>query len=202
MSQKESQKWLPSLEAVGTARACCPTTRLVSVGDREADIYDVLVAERLEGVELVMRAAWDRCVSTPQRYVWAAVEAQPMVSEIVVHVPRRTTQPAREATLALRFCPLTWCPPRHLSVCSARWPSTVCWRGGFCRPPCWRPVPEAPCSVLLEPDDWQALYGAIHRVPQPLPELPSLGQAVTWVAQLGGFGGRPRRAPPEPEVLW
>jgi hypothetical protein len=28
-----------------------------------------------------------------------------------------------------------------------------------------RSVPEAPCSVLLEPDEWQALYCAIHRVP-------------------------------------
>ena len=32
-----------------------------------------------------------------------------------------------------------------------------------------RSVPEAPCSVLLEPDEWQALYCAIHRVPHRLP---------------------------------
>ena len=44
ISQKESQKWLHSLDAVYTARDCCPTTRLVSVGDREADVYDVLAA--------------------------------------------------------------------------------------------------------------------------------------------------------------
>jgi hypothetical protein len=45
--------------------------------------------------------------------VWTTVEAQPVVSEIVVHVPRRGTQPAREATLALRYCRLTLSPPRH-----------------------------------------------------------------------------------------
>ena len=38
ISQKESQKWLHSLDAVDTARDCCPTTRLVSVGEREADV--------------------------------------------------------------------------------------------------------------------------------------------------------------------
>jgi len=113
ISQKESQKWLHSLDAVFTARDCCPHTRLVSVGDREADVYDVLAAERPPGVDLLIRAAWDRCVSAPQCSVWAAVEAQPVVTAIVVQVPRRGTQPARKATLALRSCPLTLCPPRH-----------------------------------------------------------------------------------------
>jgi hypothetical protein len=65
--QKESQQWLTSLEAVFSARAECPQTRFVSVGDREADVYDVLAAERPEGVELLIRASWDRCVSAPPR---------------------------------------------------------------------------------------------------------------------------------------
>ena len=31
----------------------------------------------------------------------------------LLKVPRRGLQAARDATLALRFCPLTLCPPRH-----------------------------------------------------------------------------------------
>jgi hypothetical protein len=65
-----------------------------------------------------------------------------------------------------------------------------------------RSVPEVPCSVLLEPDEWQALSCAIHRVPQPPPAPPPLGQAVTWIAQLSGFVGRRRRDRPGAEVLW
>ena len=113
ISQKESQKWLSSLEAVCRARDGCPQTRLVSVGDREADVYDLLAAARPEGVELLIRAAWDRCVQAPERYVWATVEAQPVVEHLRLQVPRRGPQPGREATLALRFCPLTLWPPRH-----------------------------------------------------------------------------------------
>jgi len=113
ISQKESQQWLHSLDAVCTARDCCPTTRLVSVGDREADVYDVLAAARPAGVDLLLRAAWDRCVSGPERYIWATVEAQPVVERLLLHVPRRGPQAARDATLALRFCPVTRCPPRH-----------------------------------------------------------------------------------------
>ena len=280
MSQKESQKWLHSLEAVFTARECCPTTCLVSVGDREADVYDVLSAERPEGVELLIRAAWDRCVSAPQRYGWATVEAQPVRSEIVVHVPRRDTQPAREATLSLRYGPLTLCPPRHrraeglvavslwavlvrevdppaevapiewlllttvavesvddaidrVQWYSCRWGievwhrilksgcriearqcetaerlrrclalySVLAWRILYATMLA-RSVPEAPCRVLLEPEEWQALYCAIHRVSEPPPEPPSLDQAVKWIAQLGGFVGRRRSDRPGAEVLW
>jgi hypothetical protein len=125
ISQKESQKWLTSLEAVCQAQDCCPTTRFVSVGDREADVYDLLAAERPAGVELLIRAAWDRCVSAPQRYVWATVAAQPVLEHLILQVPRRGAQPGREATLALRYCPLTLSPPRHRK--SERLPEVSLW---------------------------------------------------------------------------
>jgi hypothetical protein len=53
-----------------------------------------------------------------------------------------------------------------------------------------RTVPEAPWSVLLESDAWQALSCATHRAPMPPAEPPPLSQAVKWIAQLGGFVGR------------
>jgi hypothetical protein len=280
ISQKESQKWLHSLDAVFTARDCCPTTRLVSVGDREADVYDVLAAARPAGVDLLIRAAWDRCVGGPEHYVWATVEAQPVLEHLLLKVPRRGPQAARDATLALRFCPLTLCPPRHrqreglpavtlwavqvqevdpptdvtpiawlllttvavetvvdaierVQWYSCRWGievwhrvlksgcrieerqlasgerlqrcltlySVIAWRI-FYATMLARAVPEMPCSVLLELDEWQALYCAIHHCPTPPEEPPSLDQAVRWIAQLGGFVGRRRRDQPGTETLW
>jgi hypothetical protein len=280
ITQKESPKWLWSLEAVCNARAGCPQTRFVSVGDREADSYDVLAAERPAGVALLMRAAWDRCGSAPQHSIWAMVAAQPVVSTLVLAIPRRGMQPAREARLALRAWALTVCPPRHRKAeglpavtlwavqvhesepppevepiewllvttvavetiedaiervqwSACRWGievwhrilqsgcgiearqrataerlrrclalySVLAWRILYATMLA-RAVPEAPCSVLLDPEEWQALYCAIHRVPQPPPEPPSLAQVVQWIAQLGGFVGRRRRDHPGPEVLW
>jgi hypothetical protein len=280
ISQKESQKWLPSLDAVYTARAGCPPTRLVRVGDREAEVYDVLAAPRPPGVDLLRRASWNRCVNAPQRSGWDTVVAQSVAAQIRLHVPRRGPQPAREATLALRSCPLTVCPPQHrqaegfpaitlwaVQVCaveppvevepiawllcttvavetvddaiarvqwsSCRWGiavwhrlltsgcrlearqcqkaerlrralalySVLAWRI-FYATMVARTVPDAPCRVLLEPDEWQALSCAIHRVPTPPAEPPPRGQAVTWIAQLGGFVGRRRSDRPGPEVMW
>src|SRR6266702_468302 len=40
ISEKEGQKWLTSLDSVIAARSECPDTHFVSVGDREADVYD------------------------------------------------------------------------------------------------------------------------------------------------------------------
>jgi hypothetical protein len=105
ISQTASQKWLHRLDAVYTAHDCCPTPHLVGVGDRAADVYEVLAASRPAGVDLLIRASWNRCVNAPPRYGWATVEAHPSVAPLRLHVPRRGPHPAREATLALRYWP-------------------------------------------------------------------------------------------------
>ncbi|HSF32812.1 MAG TPA: IS4 family transposase [Candidatus Tectomicrobia bacterium] len=65
-----------------------------------------------------------------------------------------------------------------------------------------RAVPEISCSVLLEIEEWQALYCAIHYCPTPPDSPPSLDQAGRWIAQLGGFVGRRRRDQPGAETVW
>jgi hypothetical protein len=85
----------------------------VSVGDREADVYDLFLAERPAGVDLLIRAAWDRAVEGPQPHLWAALAALPRLGRRSVDIPRRAGQPARTATLELRATPVTLRPPRH-----------------------------------------------------------------------------------------
>ena len=250
------------------------------MGDREADVYDLLAATRPAGVELLLRAAWDRCVQAPERYVWATVAAQPVAESLRLQVPRRGPQPGREALLRLRFCPLTLCPPRHrqreglpavalwavqvmevepptavepiewlllttvpvhtvddaierVTWYACRWGievwhrilksgcriearqlatserlqrcltlySVIAWRV-FYATMLARAVPEMPCDVLLEIEEWQALYCAIHHCPTPPEEPPTLEQAIRWIAQLGGFVGRRRSDQPGTETLW
>lgn len=125
IAQKESHQWLTRLEAVVSAPAECPHTRLVSIGDREADVDDLLTAAPPPGVELLLRAAWDRRVRAPERSMWATVAAQPVVAQLLWQVPRRGAQPAREAMLALRFCRLTRWPPRHRTAEGV--PEVVLW---------------------------------------------------------------------------
>ena len=65
-----------------------------------------------------------------------------------------------------------------------------------------RAVPEMPWSVLVEIEAWPALYCAIHHCPTPPDSPPSLGEAVRWLAQLGGFVGRRRRDQPGTTTVW
>jgi hypothetical protein len=165
MAEKESQKWLTSVEAVLAARGACPQTRFVSVGDREADVYDLLVRERPRGVDLLLRAAWDRCVTQPEHYVWATVAAQPIAATCTGQVPRRGSQPARTATLAVRWCPLTLCPPRHRK------------REGLPVVPVWavQALEETP-PAGADPIEWLLLTTcAVHTVAEAL-------ERVDWYA--------------------
>ncbi len=50
-----------------------------------------------------------------------------------------------------------------------------------------RAQPTLPCTALLDDDEWQALYCAIHQTTQPPTTPPSLADATRWIAQLGGF---------------
>ena len=125
ITEKESGKWLRSLAAVNEGRHECPHTHFLSVGDREADVYDLFVAERAEGVDLLIRAAWDRRVVHDEQYLWATVLAQPVAEIYTVPVPRHGAQPARTAVLTLRFGVVELCPPGHRRA--ERLPSVTVW---------------------------------------------------------------------------
>jgi hypothetical protein len=64
IDQKESHRWLTTLEAAQHIAQHSPTTQCVCVADSEADIYEMFVAGTAEGTSLdwVVRACQDRAV--------------------------------------------------------------------------------------------------------------------------------------------
>ncbi len=111
--EKERQKWLTSLQAAIAARMACPATRIVSVGDREADVYDLFLVERPDGVDLLVRAAQNRKVEGPERYLWKAMATAPVAATVTVQVGERGAHPARLADLTVRWRTVTIHPPNH-----------------------------------------------------------------------------------------
>jgi hypothetical protein len=57
-AERESQRWLTTVEAVQNAVPA--PTRLIIVADREADIYPLFITSREERTDLVIRAAYNR----------------------------------------------------------------------------------------------------------------------------------------------
>lgn len=65
-----------------------------------------------------------------------------------------------------------------------------------------RQTPDVPCTIALQPTEWQALYAFIHRTYTVPNTTPSLRQAVGWIGQLGGFLARKGDGEPGVKVLW
>lgn len=108
--EKESQRWLTALAA---SQAVIPVaTGLITVADREADIYDLLAQPRRPGSELLIRATHNR-KTDPEGYLWDTVRQQPLLGQHPVTVGRRPDQPPRTATLTVQVADLAIAPPRH-----------------------------------------------------------------------------------------
>jgi Domain of unknown function (DUF4338)/Transposase Tn5 dimerisation domain/Transposase DNA-binding len=110
---KESVRWLRSLEALERVQGQCPNTRLVGVGDREADIYELFVwaTEKPGRPSLLVRAERERVLAEGQEPLWAHVSSQPVAGELDIKVPRRGNRPGRIARLSVRFAVVELRPP-------------------------------------------------------------------------------------------
>lgn len=125
IEQKESFKWLKSFQHIAEAQRQCPDTTLVSVGDREADIYELfeLALKDPRGPKLLVRAQYDRLLADGQGHVWPRVASQPLAATQEIQVPRRGSQPARVARVEIRFAPVQFQPPQG----KANLPSLHLW---------------------------------------------------------------------------
>jgi len=111
IEEKESHKWIKSLKA--TAALQTENTRVVSVGDAEADVYELFVLSQQLNQDVLIRASHNRRVDHPERYLWNHMQSQPVAGTITVTLPRRPNQAAREATLSVRLAAVTLCPPQR-----------------------------------------------------------------------------------------
>jgi len=108
IEQKESVKWLRSFAAAQQLQAACPHTTVVSVGDREADLYELFAQAAAEpaGAQLLVRAYRTRMLAREQGPLWQHLTSQPLAGHSEVHLPRRGKRRARVALLEIRFAPV------------------------------------------------------------------------------------------------
>lgn len=113
IQDKESYRWLLSL--VATELVIPPATTVVTVADRESDIYELFALQRQVNSHLLIRGNQNRCVNHEAKYLHQAIAQTAPCGQLVVEVPRGDEGPARQATLTLRFTTLELQPPKgHL----------------------------------------------------------------------------------------
>ena len=130
IEQKESYRWLKGYRLASELAAECPHTQVVSVADREADIYDIYVEAQEQRQKLmnsaansataacadyVIRVKEERCTlerdpaTGPHAYhkVRRQVADSKLLTTVVVALPATPQRAARQAQLEVRAITVT-----------------------------------------------------------------------------------------------
>jgi hypothetical protein len=170
IEEKESFKWLVSYRAVAEIQKLCPATMLVSVGDREADIYE-LFCEALQdpgNPRLLVRAERSRQRKVEQEGLWKRMGGEPLAGAILVKVPRRGSRPARIARLEVRYAQVELRPPQVSPL------AAVCLWAVYAR--------EVGYSTKVkEPIDWMLLTTV------PVESFEEACERLTWYSRRWGI---------------
>lgn len=111
IDDKESNKWLSGLEH-GTL-GIDKDTLVVTVCDREADVYDLFhKAEQLKQ-HFLIRSGQNRKIVEENKFLVAQIENTPSAGIATVSIPKNPAKDidSREARLSIKFCPVTVKPP-------------------------------------------------------------------------------------------
>jgi hypothetical protein len=115
IEHKESVKWLKSVQTAARLQTRLANTTVVSVGDREADIFELFDrASRLaHAPKLLIRAETNRRLAQEQAKLWEHLQGCEIAGQVQLHLPRRHQRVARSARLALRFARVELTPPQR-----------------------------------------------------------------------------------------
>jgi len=126
IEEKESYRWLRTIEELRQISEWVPQTELIAVGDRESDLFELFDYRRRKArnIHLLVRARYDRCLEDEPRKLFAHLEALPLMGEAHLAVPRqrekkgkpsqpgRIALPARRAKVQLRWDKVTISAPK------------------------------------------------------------------------------------------
>jgi hypothetical protein len=118
IEQKESFKWLRSFRKVAQIQKLCPDTRLVSIGDRESDIYELFDAAftTAHAPGLLVRAEKSRNRKLDQGFLWDVMARKDVAGSLQIHVPRSGSRKARDTWVDIRFAKVSLKRPKRNST--------------------------------------------------------------------------------------
>ena len=110
IEEKESYRWLQAFEQ--TLALAPSDVQVLTVCDREADIYEMFVLAQEKKADLLVRASSNRRLAEQEvDKLWAKVEQQPLAGHLTVRIAKNQKQDAREATVSVRFTQVRLKPP-------------------------------------------------------------------------------------------
>jgi hypothetical protein len=118
IEDKESCRWLNGYRAACEIQELCPDTQVVSIADREGDIYDLFVEYHDHPgprADFLIRAGHPRSTTQrdlaagPNKYckVLSEVRASPLLATRTIELPATAKRAARQACLEIRALTVT-----------------------------------------------------------------------------------------------
>lgn len=114
IEEKESYKWITALRE--TAAQTPEGVEVVSVGDREADVYEVFQEAHVLQAKVLVRATQDRSL-VEQGTLKPFMQRQPVAGHLKVEVPARPGRSGRTAIVEVRLATVTLQPPARPKTC-------------------------------------------------------------------------------------
>jgi hypothetical protein len=110
IQDKESNKWLKAMKnsLIGVSNP----SAIVTVADREADIFEFFQQAQELGTHLLVRAIRNRRILEECNLLFDHLEQTPEAGQCVVNIPRHSKEnlPPRQAKLSVRYCRISVCP--------------------------------------------------------------------------------------------
>ena len=156
IEQKESMKWLRSFQKVSEIQRLCPDTTIVSIGDREADIYEMLAEATKDpnGPKLLVRSERSRNRKVENQYLWEYMPTLNAAGTLKIHVPRSGSRKAREACVEIRFAQTEISPPKRCATA----PSATVWAVHVCE--ITQSATDEDVDPTVTPIEWMLLTTA------------------------------------------
>ncbi len=112
IGQKESKRWLTGL--VDTELAVSVNTRVVTITDREGDIYEMLAMTRSDNSDLLIRAKHNRRVDNELKHLFPSLSASKPVGEMEIILPKTQKRMGRKAVVTIRYTQVRIMSPQNL----------------------------------------------------------------------------------------
>ena len=111
IESKESYRWLETQRAAEVDLA--QWVKMVHMGDREADIFELFAQHRHENSDLLVRMCHNRKVAGELGYLLPTVAQAPVMGTTTVSVGRNPSRKEREATVQVKALTVTLEVPTH-----------------------------------------------------------------------------------------
>ena len=112
-SEKESQRWLTGVQ--NTEKRIGKSVAILTIADREADIYDLFALPRQANHHLLIRGAHNRAMRGECKLLFEKVLETPIGARIEITIGRNRERKGRQAQVEIRWVRVEIQPPRYRS---------------------------------------------------------------------------------------